>query len=244
MTDHGDRLDSEIAREMAACRAGVPEAADTEPSLDDLAPLGRRVEEELAREVTGVATLRALRTPYRVLLVLAALALVVLLAVAVAPRADLASYPRGRMALSIVLLSAVAAVASWRLLRPLHLPPPPLWSSRLLLIAGVTLPCVLAALPLDHAGANAGTGAGFAVGCGKCLAFGGALGFPALLLALLLRRAPVDGAAVSALGGVAAGLAANVALGLHCPVSDPAHIVSGHALLVVLLGGVAASWQR
>lgn len=79
--------------------------------------------------------------------------------------------------------------------------------------------------------------------CFKCIGFGGATGAAILALAFLMRRAQVDGAAVAALAGVAAGLTGNLTLQLHCPIVDPTHLILAHAMLLVIFGAATAMWQ-
>jgi hypothetical protein len=70
------------------------------------------------------------------------------------------------------------------------------------------------------------------------------LGLPVLLVAFAVRRAEVDGAALGALAGVAAGLTGNLALQVHCPITHTAHLLIGHATLIIVLGTAAFLWRR
>ena len=110
----------------------------------------------------------------------------------------------------------------------------------MLLIVGAAMPFLLVLIPIEHIGAQPGEGGAFVVLCLKCFSFGLVFGLPVLLLAYATRRANVDGAGVVALAGVAAALTGNLALHLHCPVTDVAHIMLGHASLVFFLGLTAA----
>lgn len=237
----GLQIPAELQRDMEALE-GL--ARDGEVSEADLDALRQDVDQLLDAETGVGAELRARATGQRITIVVAA---VVLLCVGVGvgtPRFELTSYPVIRMAAVLGLLGALTAVATWRLLRPLHLPPPSVTSSRLLLGAGLLIPFVIALIPVhDHVGGPAGEGLGFAVACFKCLGFGGATGALILALAFLMRRAAVDGAAVAALAGVAAGLTGNLTLQLHCPIVDPTHLVLGHAMLLVVFGVATARWQ-
>ncbi len=247
MTQPVDILEpGELEREIEACRALVRdgEAAGDDLSDGDLGPLRRGVDGALAAEQGMLARLRAMPTSRRLTLVVLLSVAVTVASVVFTPRVDLAVYPSWRMLGSLALLGMVTAAAAWRLLRPLYAPPSPLWVSRGLVVAGVLLPVALALIPMQHVGVAADEGSRFALGCGKCLAFGGAMGFPVLLLALLSRRSRIDGAAVTALAGVAAGIAGNLTLQVHCPITEPVHLLIGHALLVVLLAGAAVIWER
>lgn len=210
----------------------------------DIAALETRVKALLAEERGLLATLRSLRTRHRTLLVLVVSVSVTAGALALRPRADLAHYPALRMALTLAVLFALTASASWRLLRPLHLPRPRRSVSLLLALAGVSMPFFLSVIPLGHVGHPAGEGAEFVLGCARCVGFGGLLGLPVLVLAFAVRRADVDGAAIAALAGVAAGLTGNLILQVHCSITDPAHLLGGHALLLIILAGAAWLWRR
>jgi hypothetical protein len=232
-------VEADVETELVACKELVPE----EPA-PDLRPLQARVKNLLAEERGLIASLRSLPTHQRVSLVLALSVLVTVGALLLTPRGDLAAYPAARMAITLAILFTVTAFASWRLLRPLHLPPPRRAGSTVLLVGGMLMPFVMSVLPLGHIGHPPGLGAEFVFGCMRCLLFGGALGLPVLILALTMRRAAVDGAAVAALAGVAAGLTGNLVLQVHCPITDQAHLLGGHALLLVVLAAAAWLWRR
>lgn len=238
-----DALSSDMAEDMRAAREllGGGHQAELPPGLE---ALRKRVDADLDREKGLMATLRDRPTPQRIALVLLLTGLLVGVTAAAAPRGELADYPIVRMAIVLVALSGVTGVAIWRLLRPLHLPKPSTASTRLLLVAGVLAPTVAALWPLyGHVGHDPGHGMAFAVGCGRCMAFGAVMGAPVLALATLMRRSRVDGAAVVALAGVAAGLVGNLTLQLHCPVTDPIHLLLAHASLALILGVVALRWR-
>ena len=235
------QIPADLQRDMDALEGLV--ARDDEEETD-LSALRQNVDALLEAETGVAAELRSRGTGQRIAIVVAAVA-VLCIGVAVAtPRSELGSYPLGRMIAVLGLLVLLTAAATRRLLRPLHLPPPSVASSRALLAGGLITPFVVALLPLqDHVGGPAGEGKSFAFACFKCLGFGGATGALVLALAFMMRRAQVDGAAVAALAGVAAGLAGNLALQLHCPIVDPTHLVLGHALLLVIFGTATALWQ-
>ena len=233
---------SDLDADIAACRRLVVGVMRDDAS--SIAKLRDGVHRDLEGEGGLLGRLRSLKTGTRAALVLALMAAVTALTVVVTPRADLAAYPTPRMFAVLIVLAVVTGAATWRLLRPLHLPPPSVWMSRALLVVGVLTPVVLSLIPIDHVGGHAGHGAHFFAACGKCLGFGGVLGLPVLLLAFAVRRSRVDGAAVAALAGVAAGLTGNLTLQVHCPITDPSHLLLGHALLLGLLGVAAAVWQR
>ncbi|MEM9695925.1 MAG: NrsF family protein, partial [Myxococcota bacterium] len=222
---------------------GAPKAEGGDIDLM-LASIRDEVQTSLEGEAGWLGRLRALSTPARLGLVVGVVVALTALIVVTTPRQDLSEYPVLRMAMILVVLGALAATASWRLLRPLHLPRPSAASDRVLLVLGVLAPVVAALWPMhEHVHVHEAS-VGFLESAFRCSAFGGLFGLPVLGLAVVLRRARVDGAAVAALAGVTAGLTANLVLQLHCPMTDPAHILVGHVSLVLLLAPVAAFWRR
>lgn len=238
-----DSLAPEMAEDMRAARdlLGGGRGVELPPGLE---ALRQRVDADLDEEKGLLASLRARPTPQRIALVIVVTAVLMAVTAVAMPRAEIAEYPVLRMGIVLATLSTVMAAAVWRLLRPLHLPKPSASSTRLLLVAGVLAPTVAALWPLyGHVGHHAGEGMHFALGCGRCMAFGAVMGAPVLALATMLRRARVDGAAVVGLAGVAAGLVGNLTLQLHCPITAPLHLLLAHASLAVLLGIVALRWR-
>ena len=243
MTPDANRAVADLDDDMAAVRRLAGAAMDQEPAAAEIDALRGQMVALLREERGPLAALRARPSWQRLSLVAAAAAAVVVASFAFTPRGDLAGYPAAHMFATLTLLGLLTVAAGWRLLRPLHLPPLPVWTGRALLAVGVLAPVALALVPIDHQGAAAGQGADFAIACGRCMGFGAALGAPVLVLALLARRARIDGASVAALGGVVAGLTGNLALHLHCPVSEPLHVILGHGILLVLLGVIASLWR-
>jgi hypothetical protein len=233
---------------MAACQKLVSRGSGDSP---DLGPLRRDVDRLLAGERGVLAWLRSLPTGQRLAMVLFMAVVTAIAALAVLPanpRPGLEVHSPERLAVTLAALFLLTAVATWRLLRPLHQPPPPRWQSALLVAAGLFMPVVLALAPhgasaQEHAVIYAAEeGATFLRNSLLCFTFGAVLGLPVLVVAMLLRRADIDGAAVAALAGVAAGLTGNMALQLHCPNTTPKHLLLGHAtLLVALVAAVAGA---
>jgi hypothetical protein len=234
----------ELEQEMAACRELAGSALAAEGlSSSELGPLSERLRSRIAAERGVQAKLQSLRTRQQVALVWGVAAVLIVVAAVVLPRRpDLEAYPLGRMIATIAALAALAAAATWRILRPLHRPPTSPWVERGLLLFGVLLPGVLTVVPLSHVGVHSGTGAVFAIECGRCAAYGGVMGLPILVLVMLARRARVDGVVGGALAGVAAGLMGNLTLQLHCPNTDISHQLIGHWGLLVVLPALLALW--
>jgi hypothetical protein len=244
--DHED--DAELADDMAAIRAiagahavGSGALASGE-SAEDLRSLETRVQARIARERGVLAWLCSLSTPMRLALVCGTLSLLVVAAALFLPRReDLAAYPLWRMVLTLAVFALLAAGASWRVLRPLHLPPASTRLSTMLLVLGLAIPCALAVIPLPHQGVAAGAGAQFALECGRCAGFGAVMGLPVLVLALMAGRSRIEGV-VAALAGVAAGLTGNLVLQLHCPNTDVGHQLLGHWVVLLVLPIATALW--
>jgi len=65
-----------------------------------------------------------------------------------------------------------------------------------------------------------------------------------LLAARLLDRGAHAGLGRRLLAAAAAGLAADLALELHCPIDDPGHLLAGHAAVGVALAAACALLRR
>lgn len=236
-------IDRDLARDLEACAPAA--RLDGEISAGDLAALRAGLDARIAADRGLIARLRARPTPERVALVVTVTALTVAATTLATPRGDLGALPLPPTLALMGVLGSVAAVATARLLRPLHRPPPRAASDRLLLALAALAP-VAAALwsAQGHDGAAAGEGLTFLRRCAGCAAFGGALAVPVLVLATVLRRARVDGPAVAALAGVVAGIAATLVLHVHCPITAAAHVLVGHVALVPALALAATLWRR
>jgi hypothetical protein len=190
-----------------------------------------------------LAFLRSRPTVQRIGCILLLVAAITIAAMLKASPEHLGGPGRVRFIAVLLLVTAVTSLACWRLLRPLHLPPANRWVGDGLLLAGVVLPFLMA-FTLGHTeGPAAGSGPAFWKQCGHCLMMGTMMGLPVLGLALLLRRAKVDGASIGALAGVAGGLTAYLTLHIGCTISDPAHVIGGHAGVLLVLGVLAALWR-
>jgi hypothetical protein len=241
-----DPLDADLEREIASLRtvAGVDSPATTPAAVDPaVEPLRARVAELVAAEKGWLANLRAMRTARRLGLVATVAALIALIMAVGTPRFDMGDYPRERMAITLAAFGALAGIAVWSVLRPLHKAAAPRWTVLAMLAASIVVPTALYYVPHHHEGFAQGSGAVFAERCGECLALGAGLALPMVLLTLAARRAAVGGWMIAALAGAAAALVGNVALQLHCAVVDTAHLLVGHFALVPLFVVTIAVWQ-
>jgi len=240
-------------------RASAPRS-DAEPTLDpeleralrggegappDLDGLFAALDADLRHERGLSAWLRSRSTPQRLLLSGSALGAVVLADYAFFARPDLGVYPFGRMA--AVVLVAVGAVAAGLALalRPTQRPSAPSWAAPS--VAGLGLLGLLAvylmpALPaLDPAHLQAPGLEAVLERALPCFGIGLAVAGALYVLWGLLDR----GGARRGLGAAAAaGLAANLALQLHCPVTAPAHLLVGHLGVALVILGAAIVARR
>lgn len=207
--------------------------------------------ERVEREQRPLSWLRSRSTPTRLTVISVALVLLVVGTFLTTPRADLGAYPHLRLIVSLVLM-VVGIVAALHLgLSPLHKPRVGRaghWLAVLTAPLVVTIVAVLPEAHTGHAASQTGAGADFFASALACFIFGMGIGLPALLLLRSSERRSrwtVTGALLTA---AVLGAVANLALLVHCPVTNPAHLLLGHALAsftwpLVLGGGVLLAWR-
>jgi hypothetical protein len=214
--------DLELAEEMAAVRAlvGAPATSGARaiPSMTgELESLQAQVQARIAADKGPLGRLRSLPTRTRLFAVCATFTALVGAAFLFLPhRQDLSAYPMWRMILTLSSFGILAAAASWRVLRPIHLPPANPRIGMALLALGLGVPCAMAIIPLHHEGVAAGVGAQFALECTRCAGFGAVMGMP--------------------------GLTGNLVLQLHCPNTDVWHQLLGHWVVLLILPVATAVW--
>jgi hypothetical protein len=201
-------------------------------------------EAAMAREVGVRARLRSASTRVRLSMMGLAGASVALAFLVLRPRPDLAAYPRGRLALSVVLLLAATGVGMRMFARPLYLPSTERRRSLAILGAALALPFVLAALPQAHGlpVSLGGTGDDLLARALVCVRTGLMAAAPVALTLWLVDR----GTAPWVLGAVTAGVTGTLALELHCPLTSPAHLLLGHATIapIAMLAALALGRLR
>ena len=197
----------------------------------------------IARDTGAIAQLRSLSVAQRLLLVVALATAITAAIMLTGPTDNLSGTGMWRAGVVMLVVAVMTVLTCWRLLRPLHLPPANRWVGYGLVAVGVLLPFLMAWALRHDGGQAAATGSAFFKQCAVCTTFGAVLGLPVLGLALLLRRAKIDGVAVGALAGIAAGFTGFLTLHLHCTISDPIHVMGGHASVLLVLGGAAALWR-
>jgi hypothetical protein len=205
----------------------------------DLDAMYAALRADLERERGLRAWLRARSTAVRAFASLALVALASTMAALGFARPDLASYPFERLALSLSAMALLMLVSMALALRPLQRPALPAWTvpavvaGALALLAGLYLVSPLEAPHmLDAATVKPAL---------LCMAIGLLLGVPVYGALLLLDRGGSRRALPMA---VAAGLAANLVLHIHCPSTQPTHLMLGHFGAAALLLIAIALWVR
>jgi hypothetical protein len=207
------------------------------PPPEELERLLGAVHGRVAAERGMVAWLRSRSTPMRVVIAIGA---VVALCISqlVKPRVDFGVYPTAAMLLEVALYGLMVGAILPLALRRIHIPaiarPMPL----ALVGAALLLPFVLALRPAvhqAHSASLAGVGAELLPRAAKCFVYGGVFAAVMLLLVWALDRGEHRSVLVAALGAALAGLAGNVALHLHCPITHPEHLLLGHATVGLVL---------
>lgn len=229
----GEPLPAEAALHVESC----PLCSGLHLTEVDLRePLGALlagVESEIAREHGPIAWLRSRPTRVRVGLAAAVVLAAALLTIVVTPRTQFAPLPLVRVVLTVSVLS-VLLIALVRLgLRPLQAPPSRRIAVTFAIAVALVVPVLFSVLPTPEAGRVDVPVPGVppAVATGVCFVLG-ALTAALLVLALRILDRGAHGSRISALlAGAAGGLAGNLTLELHCPVTNPAHLLPGHATI-------------
>lgn len=220
-------------------------AAGAAPALPDFEQLRAALEQDIAAERGPRAWLRSRSTPQRLAIVAATVALLAVGTLLASARPDLAVYPLGRMLLLLLALAALIALEAALSLWPLHWPAPPRWLARGAILAaplGLLALYLLPAAHVDHPASLQAPGMrGLLARALPCLAVGSVVALAGYLLLRALDRGGVRRALLMAASG---GLAANLLLQLHCPVTAPEHMLVGHLGVSLLLLGVVALVER
>jgi hypothetical protein len=214
--------DARLGRALAG-DPGAPLPADE---------LWKTIEGAVASETGARAWLRSRPTGLRMTLVIA-VALAVIGLGASRLRSDWAVYPKavGAMWLALYAVSLLACV--WLVLAPLGRPRPPGAARYALGLAAACLPVAYALGLFEPVASATGSEQGrelvrHALGC---FAYGSLLALPFLGLTLTVERRDRLSLGAVLLVAAAAGLVANTALLLHCPLDDSKHLLLGHATI-------------
>jgi hypothetical protein len=226
---------ADVARHVAECAAcrellsspGLgPLLSAPEPAFALDPALEARVAGLLAEERGLRATLRALPTWKRVVLMCAAAALLPALQIWLRPspgRGDWVA-PFAAAFLMVCAVSLASARAT------------PRWQKLGVLAVSAGLPALLWAVTATDEGALASPG--------LCFAYGGAFSLPLLGLFVLLERRERLGPLDAALLAGALGLVAAIVLEYHCSNSDRGHLLAGHASIGWAFVAVALGWTQ
>jgi hypothetical protein len=227
-----------LAAEGAPLARGLAGAAPPAPELDAaaLAALEGNVLGAVAADRGVLADLRARPRGVRLALVVTLALCEAALVFLALRRGDWDAYPRARMLIVLAAGALVAGVAAGAALRPLYLPAPGGGAWGLALIAVLALPFAFAALPAPVAAPA------MAAPALPCLALGSGLALAVLLVLRLVDRGGSGLAQVAA--AVAGGYVGLVGLQLHCPIGEPWHLVSAHAVIPLGLALLTLAARR
>ena len=155
-------------------------------------------------------------------------------------RPDIGSYPALRMGGVLVVLVASTAAALAVTLRPLHRPPLQPLAITGAAVAALGMPILLAVVPEAVTGhmASMSKGAFWSTAAG-CFLMGTGAGVLLFVLLRAMDRRSRTPAALIVLSAALIGLAGNVALQLHCPLTAPMHLLAGHASVGVVWAAIA-----
>lgn len=223
---------NEHARQCPICSANADEGGGATSELDELF---QGVQSGLANEKGVIAWARSRSTTTRILVAAGSVAVLVALSAIGIPRTRFAPIPAERVLVAVGALSVLAAILLRVGLRPAHVPAPPDRSLLMIIAASLLLPVATALLPVgahafDHYVQYTKTQA--TVGCFVIGAFTGVL---VVLVLRALDRTAHDSRPASVLAAVTGGVAGNLALEFHCPVTAPAHLLLGHATVGLML---------
>ncbi len=200
----------------------------------DLDAMRSALTQEIAREDSVPARLKALPTWARDLAGVGVAGVIATLAILAMPRADLAVVSPTLLAAGAGLHAGAVALAVRVALRPLHKPPLG-WKRLAALLFAVVVPLVFALVPQAHGQHPASLAGGlgsseFAARAAGCFGFGAVMALPLVGALVLLHRGGIRRAPMI---GVSAGVSGALAVMLHCPITHAAHLVAGHATVAV-----------
>lgn len=231
--DTPDALDRDPALEdaLVGLASFELEAAEDDGGLDALLAA---IESDQDTEVGPRATLRSMSSTKRRLLVTGVAVAVIALNFFALRRVDLAVYPLGRLVVELGILALLSGGLLAAVLRPTLMAP-----GRLALLGvafAAAVPVILGLVPAAHgeqAASLVGAGPDLAKRALACLGWGLACAAPVLVAMTLVERQPDPRPGRDAVFAAAAGTAGLLALQLHCPITQPIHLLAGHAPVVL-----------
>ena len=158
-----------------------------------------------------------------------------------APRRDLHVYPPARMALALTSMSMLGLWLAGDALRSWHRPALTATGARIRIAVALGLLVLLSLLPVPvelSPYTNAPRGVPLLVHASSCFFFGLLVGVPTFAMCYLVgRKAPFTTWVAAAI----ASLVGNLALQVHCPITEHSHLLAGHASLGIATLGYAAA---
>lgn len=217
--------------------------ADEAPA--DLGALGARAWAAVEQDRGPLASARRLGTPVRTVLVLLVAVGVAGASAALLPRPDLFTYPLMRLIGQGAAMLAGGLAGVWLAMRPTWRPEAPPWAAATALGLALGFPLVGALLtppPTEHAGPE--LGAAFAPITLLCFVFGAGCALVVVVAWRLIEQRRLVGPMRWATAAAAGAAIGNLALHLHCPVTEATHLLLGHAAVGFVGAAVGALGAR
>ncbi len=228
--------DNKPATEDALPDFAAKFALDKAPEAE-LIEIRERLRCQVRDESGKLGRLRALSPALRLFVAMAGLGAAALGMVFATARIDLADYPLPRMLFILAIFVLVTLVGFRLLLRPLHRPRLPYWVQGLLIAAAAGLPIAIAILPeAYHAhGLVSEVPHSLLPKAYQCLIFGTITALPFVVMGFILDRSAFFSSSRILATVLASNLIGNILLQLHCPNTDPVHLLLGHATVLLPL---------
>lgn len=153
-----------------------------------------------------------------------------------APRADLGVYPLARLSLDLGLLLAPIALMFPLVFRPLHRRAVPQWVGAVLVFSALVATVVLVTMPAAHwahPASQLGVGDDRNARAFGCFLTGAGSAGPLLVGLWMLSRRGQPLWRLGAVAATLAGMVGGLSVFLHCPLTSPAHLVLGHATVML-----------
>jgi hypothetical protein len=220
----GEALDAAMHEHVASCPwCSAGERAVAGPGIDDA--VFASLERSIAAEQGVGAWLKSRSTEMRLSLAAAVALGVSLLFFAIAPRSKYGPVAIERVLLTVSVFAVLVLAVARVVLRPFQAPEA---TRRALWLAGIgalAVPVLFALLPAGESFAHLPHHVAF----GTCF-FGGLATGAVFVAALhLLHREHRAARSTALLAAAAGGLAGNLALELHCPITTSEHLLASHA---------------
>jgi len=227
-----------VAHDGAGAKALHALEGDSSDALGDL--WGSTLE---AVENDGGLSSRLARTPsWMHAVALGGLVLALSLSQLAALRPDMEAYPSALMTLVLLAFAGPTVALILAATRPLYLSPLSATVKSALWLTALVIPLLVASLPATHIHPAMAITGGFAPVTLTCFAFGAAIALLVTGAHQLFQRRRHGDRDNTILAALVGALAAAIALQLHCPYSDNAHQILGHATQGILLVGGIFVW--